>query len=143
MNTHNVSVQGHDYVIGKLNAMDQFHITRRLAPMMANMGITAAQLKKLSSGKPTQDQILALLGPAVGTLSAMENDNVEYIIHKCMSVVHRVDSGKAQPVQAAPGRFMYDDIDMPVMLMLTYEVCKFNLQGFMSGLSGLINSPSS
>lgn len=132
-------IDGHVYRVSRMNAMDQFHITRRLMPLLASMGISAAQLKSLGK-EEGGSELMALVGPAMGTLSAMDNDTAEFIINTCLTAVERSDAeGRFAKVMVG-GRFMFEDIDMMVMLQLTYEVCRFNLAGFSKGLNGLINS---
>lgn len=135
-------IEGNIYRIRRMNAMDQFHVTRRLAPMLASMGITATQLKGFGTGKVDPNELMQLVGPAMGSMAVMDNDTVQFIINTCLTAVEReVTEGRFSPVMVNE-RFMYEDIDMLVMLQLTFEVCRFNLAGFMKGLSGLLSSLS-
>jgi len=129
-------IDGNIYRIARLNAMDQFHVTRRLMPMLAAMGISAAQIKSFGQGQVKADELMALVGPAIGTMAAMDNDTATFIINTCLGACERQVGERFAPVMTN-GRFMYEDIDMVVMLQLTFEVCRFNFAGFSRGLSGL------
>jgi len=131
----------HQYHIGKLNAMKQFHITRRLAPALATVGMSVAQLKELKG----LDDMASLLGPVSGVLAAMEDKDADYIIFTCLAVVTRVQSdGRPAPITVAgENRLMFEDINMPQMLRLVFEVVRENMAGFMQELGDLSASPSS
>lgn len=132
----------HQYDIGKLNPMKQFHVTRRLLPALATVGMTVAQIKELKSLGDLAD----LLGPLSGVMAAMKDEDAEYIIFTCLGVVHRVDpsSGKPAPIVVnGQNRLMYEDIGMPQMLRLVFEVVAENMGGFMQELGALTASASS
>lgn len=132
----------HQYVIGQLNPIKQFHITRRLAPALATLGLSVAQLKELRG----IDELSALLGPLSGVMAAMKDDDAEYILFTCLGVVSRLASdGRAARITVAGDntRLMFEDIQMPQMLMLTFQVIKENMAGFMQELGVLAASTSS
>lgn len=127
MNT-TLEVNGHKYGIGKIPPITQFHITRRLAPMLAQMGIS---LQMLKAGADTD--FLSVLGPLTDMLAKMSDDDANYVIFTCLAVVTREDSGKWTRVSTGTN-MMYEDIDMATMLRLAIEVVKENLGSFMRGL---------
>lgn len=129
-----VEVGGINYHVGKLNPMTQFHITRRLAPLLATLGMSMVRLKELAKAADKED-FVELIGPLSGVVAAMSDEDSSYIINTCLSVVTREDKGGFAPIQVE-GRLMYEDIDMIAMLRLTFEVLRHNLAGFMPGLSG-------
>ncbi len=142
-----VTVGEHQYAIHKMDPMRQFHVSRRLAPMLAGMGITASQLKGLGSGQVDVGELMELLGPIVMTMSTMDDANMDFILWTCLGYVKRLEGERQQPIvtRGADGKsaIQYSDIDMVQMLLLTFEVCRHNLAGFMPGLSGLISSRAS
>ena len=125
-----IELQGHTYQIGRLAAMDQFHVARRLAPVIASMGLTVAALA--AAGKAVKDDtsIMSILGPVADVVARMSDEDTSMIIHKCLSVVKRLQSdNRYAPIQQGD-LLRFNDIEMPTMLRLTVEVVKENLGGF-------------
>lgn len=132
-------LSGKDYRVRRLDVMEQFHIVRRLGPLLANMGVTGAQLQGFATGKFTQDDVMALILPAIATTAAMTNDDANYIIYRCMEAVDRKEGDAYSPVYVG-GRWMYQDIELPSVLWLAFCVLRHNLQGFSQGLRAVISS---
>lgn len=116
-----IEVNGHSYRLAKLDAMSQFHVTRRLG------GVLAA----IRGGSDGGD-ILAILMQAIGELSDTDS---EYIIAKCLTGCMRRQDGDAgwAPV-FRHGQMMFADIAMPDMLRLTWATLQANLSDFFTGL---------
>lgn len=126
-----LEVNGHTYSVGRLNPMTQFHITRRLAPILAQMGISLQALGQGSKSDLTD--FLPLLGPVSDIMAKMTDEDADYIVYTCLAVVSRLSGEKWSRVTTG-NNMMYDDIDMPTMLRLVVEVVKENLGSFMRGL---------
>lgn len=131
----------HQYTIGKLNPIKQFHITRRLAPALATVGISVAQIKELKGF----DDLTPMLGPLSGVLAAMKDEDADYVLFTCLGAIQRLQSdGRPAPITVAgENRLMFEDISMPQMLMLVYQVVRENMAGFIQELGELAASPSS
>lgn len=128
-----VDINGHKYHLAKLNPMTQFHVTRRLAPALATLGLGMTQIKALGQAADQED-FMRLLGPLSGVVAAMTDEDSSYVIRTCLEVVTREDSGQ-RAVVMVDGRLMYEDIDMVVMLRLVFDMLRYNLAGFTQGLS--------
>lgn len=133
-----IDINGQTYVIEKLPALAQFHVTRRLAPILATMGIS---VQSLSAGsKMAIDDFLPVMGPVSEVIAHMSDDEVNYIIFTCLNVVSRQQGDKFARISAPNVQtLMFADIDMGIMLRLTVEVVKDSLGNFMQGLTD--NSP--
>lgn len=138
-----LAVAGHQYRVGKLSAMDQFHVTRRLGPCLVVAGISVDMLSK--GMKVQLDDMVAMAGPVMTFLAKMSDEDVNYCILTCLRVVQRLEGTAWAPCLSAgtPPQFMFADMDMPVMLRLVMEVLKTNLANFLTGLSDGLLSPSS
>lgn len=133
MNTTEITVNDQTYRIGKLSALGQFHVSRRLAPVLAAVGIS---LQSLTQGMQADlSDFTTTLGPVADVMSKMSDEETNYIIFTCLNVVSRKDDNRYAPVSQA-GTLMYQDIDMPVMLRLVIAVLQENLGNFLQGLSG-------
>lgn len=137
-----VEIKNQGYEIGSLPALTQFHVVRRLAPMIGAVGMDAATLKSAASLKDFSE----FIAPVVDQLARMTDEDANYVIFSCLAVVKRkaASDGSLARVVASDGRsLMFDDIDMTVMVRLVVEVLKVSLSGFFSELGAVSDSPGS
>lgn len=132
------------YSIRKMSAMQQFHVSRRIAPIIPLLMPVLTRF--LQQGKPAGDDlemIAAALQPLADGLAAMSDAESEYVIATCLEVVQRKQpTGWASIWSASAKRPMFDDIDLGVMLQLVVRVIMDNLGPFISGLlTNLSSSP--
>lgn len=117
---------GHNYKAGKLDAMRQFHVMRRLAPLLPELAGAGIR----PGGDP-----MTVLEPLARIVSTMTDADVEYVLHSCLAVVDRQQTGGAwAKVQASPGVLQFQDIDMTAMLAIAWQVLQHNMSGFFAGL---------
>jgi hypothetical protein len=135
-----------NYKIGRLDTFTQFHIARRLAPLLANLGQALKEAAPLlEKGKPAEgaekekeeeevdyDALSVAMGPIADTLAKMSDADVNYILHSCLAVCQReIAPGRYSPVQLRNGtRLMFEDIEMPVMVGLAINTIQDSLSSF-------------
>ena len=120
-----LELDGHTYRVGKLDARAQFHIVRRLAPVLGELA------PALQGGKGGLDA-LPLIATAVAKLSDADAD---YCIFGLLKVVNRKQpNGLGWGPVATENLLMYDDIGMTQMLKLAWEALTFNMSGFFAAL---------
>ena len=135
-----VEVFDHTYRIGRLDAMKQLHVQRRLAPILAGLGASAFKLFNAGKEQVDQSEALTAFAPVLEALAAMKDDEVEYVIYTCLAVVERKDGDRW--VKLLTGRqFQYQDLTMQAMMRLTTEVVEENLGGFFGQLLGGATPP--
>lgn len=140
-----IEVAGQTYQIGKLNAMTQFHLTRRLGPMLVVAGVSLDMLR--NGMKVDINDIVAMAGPVMGILSKMEDEDVDYIVFTCLSCVKRKQVGDTwAPMSTKDSKgaplLMFEDVEMPEMIRIVLEVLRINLGNFLTGLFGDPSSKS-
>jgi hypothetical protein len=117
-----IELNGHKYRIGKLPAKAQFHIARRLLPLLSSLSdLTGGEAKALEA-----------IGRAIGALSDAEADYVLFGLLRAVS--RRIEGGGWSAVVAGEASLAYDDINMMTMLKLAGEVFRENLGDFLGGL---------
>lgn len=137
-----IPIGGHDYSIGRLNALDQLHVSRKIAPIIPNImpiltEVAKGDLEKVieSIEDGSNDNLDGLeplakaLEPFMEAIAKIPEDDVNYIIHKCLSVVKRNGA-----VVCRGNSIMFDDLDMNHLLPLTVAVIRANLGNFIQGL---------
>lgn len=119
--------KGVAYKVGKLDAMRQFHVVRRLAPFLAALA---------GSIKPSQvgDDMAGLLEPLAGLLGSMSDADAEYVLMACLSAAERKQAAGGWAKVVAGEQLMFEDIDMAAMLHIAWQVLQHNLSGFFAGL---------
>lgn len=149
--SNEVTVMGNSYKLGRMDAMTQFHCTRRLAAVLASMGESFKELQDRGGAKAllheavtdgdVKPDVYRLMKPVLAAIGAMSDDDAEFVVNSCLKVVERGvggDRGWAKVMQADV--LMYQDIQMPAMLALTFHVLRTNLASFFfEFLSGLVS----
>ncbi|MNJ74998.1 hypothetical protein D3C77_720210 [compost metagenome] len=76
-----------------------------------------------------------VMGPFADGVAAMPDETAEFILGTCLAVVQRKQGERWMPVwSGSQGTCMFDDMDLGVMLQLTFRVIKESLGPFISGM---------
>ena len=137
-----IPIGGHDYSIGRLNALDQLHVSRKIAPIVPNImpiltEVAKGDLEKVIASIETDENaelaglepLAKALEPFMEAIAKIPEEDVNYVIYKCLSVVKRNGS-----VVCRGESIMFDDLDMNHLLPLTVAVIRTNLGNFIQGL---------
>ena len=148
---HEFKVGEHTYRAGKLNARQQFHVGRRISPLIGQMfaigpvisGIAAARRAMTEEGGETSDDEAmditrateAMLVPFTRALAALSDADCDYVLDRCLGVVQRLSGSNGAGAwgdvfNARANRIMFEDIDLMQMMQITAEVLMDNLGGF-------------
>lgn len=132
-------VQGISLRMDKLNAFEQWDITRRLLPVVGGAADTLMKLFEKKGGTESlQKDIRDLLGmdiskiiePLTKALGSMTDADSHFILQKCLGKVMRQQGDGWAPIMHPSGQMMFLDIDMPVMLEIVWKVLEANLLNF-------------
>lgn len=131
-----LEINGHNYKVGTLDAFKQFHVARRVMPILAQIGINAAKLQDMGKLSKSEQGFDAILGPVSDVVAKMPEEDVNYILHSCLAVCKREQpDGRWAPVFVR-GQLMFEDLGMQGMLRLTITTIRENLGSFFPGMSG-------
>lgn len=120
-----LELDGHTYRVGKLDARAQFHIVRRLAPVLGELA------PALQGGKGGLDA----LPPIATAVAKLSDADADYCIFGLLKVVSRKQpNGLGWGPVSTENLLMYDDIGMTQMLKLAWEALAFNMSGFFAAL---------
>lgn len=136
-------IGGVTYRAGRLNAIKQLHVVRRLAPLIGSL--KGADLRGAMTPALTDDEkakqtaaMLTLLEPLAEAVAGMSDEATEYVLAACLGVCQRQMPGGLgwSPVWGEQARRpMFDDISMPSMMQLVGKVLVQNVGDFTSALS--------
>ncbi|MDH0030316.1 MULTISPECIES: phage tail assembly chaperone [unclassified Acinetobacter] len=138
-----IEIGDYKYQIGKLSALDQLHVSRRIAPVIPTIApllvsIVDAGLTDLDEMEAIDIDVLKTLAPSfqpfAEALAEMTDEHTEYVLSKCMSVVRRkTDNGFAAVWRGKSPAF--DDMEMSEIIPLVIAVLRSSLGNFMAGLA--------
>lgn len=113
-----------EYRSGKMNAIVQFHVARRLAPVFAAFGEAART--------ESRDPMLAF-GPMAEAFAKMSDQDAEYVINACLGVCLRKQNNTWVQIRTSGG-IMFDDIGLQEMIQISWATLQDNLSGFFAAL---------
>jgi len=126
---HEFEVNGITYRCKKLTAFQQFHIARRLTPLL---------LALAGAGEKVNNFAAALAG--------MSDSDGEYVISVCLSAVERFNTEHknwAAVWNASANRAMFVDLnDLAALLPIVVKVIEDNLGNFWSALPTDLSTPA-
>lgn len=132
-------LNGKTYFSDKLPPMKQFHIVRRLAPVLVGVAptLSMANVKGLADANLTD--ILPKLADA---LSKVSDTDSEFILYGLMSAVKKKEAGGGgwTPIIVAD-RLQFQDITLPEMLQIAAKSFQNNLKDFLNALPSTLTSP--
>ena len=137
-----MEINGGEYKIGKLSAFQQFHVSRKIAPILPTLiPIFLRMAKTPGGGLEKLPDLADVLTPFAEGIAQMSNEDSEFVLSTCLGAVKRLHQKDYTPVWSDRGNVcLFDDMDLSVMIRLTIEVIKDSLQPFIRGLLTSQNS---
>ena len=143
-----LEIGGNAYRINSMSAMTQFHVMRKLGPVLPGivpvLAQAAAALPQVDGQEDggamtTVDGVAAIAmaaRPLLDGLAAMADADAEYVINHCLSAVMRRDpGGKSWNAVSRDGVTMFDDIDLMASMQLVWAVLRENYTSFFRAAS--------
>lgn len=121
----------------KLDALAQFHVSRKLAPIIPTLIPVFVKIAKDGAELSDIASYAEILAPFADGLAAMSNEDSEYVITTCMSVAKRKAAGSDNwaPVWSNSARAcMFDDMDLGDIIQIVLKVVQDSLGNFIRGL---------
>lgn len=151
-------IDGKEYRADKLNPFEQFHVSRRISPLIPNLIPVFLEVAKLAKPVVAEstaadsaeikeenisnamlgkiDVLAKLMQPFADGLAAMSDNDAEYVMSKCLNVVKMQRQGHWAPIWNDKSKLMmFEDIsDMGSMLPLVLRVIQDSLGPFIQGM---------
>lgn len=132
-------IQGRKFKVGKIDAFRQFHIVRRVGPLLADMmpAMAAIAKKKTDMDKLSETQKLEEMAkvfqPLMQGLSKLSDADADYVLFRLLGAVevHQPQFDSWARVATDTG-IMMQDLELPVLLQAAGRALMFNLSGFFS-----------
>lgn len=130
-----IEIQGNTYRVNKLSAFAQFHVSRKIAPILPTLVPVFVKLSQ--SGSLTDDLtgLAEVMQPFAEGIASMSDESSEFVISTCLSVVTRNHSNGYTPIWNRQNNVcLFEDIDLGVMMKLVARVVQESLAPFIAGL---------
>ena len=138
MSEKDFSAGGIDFKIGKINAFKQFHIARRLAPILADMLPGMKKMQAIKDDNLTEDQrldqIAEIAGPIMNGLSKLSDSDADFVLMGLLAAAELKQPTGNWARIVVDGRLMFDNLDLPTMLQVAGRVFMENIAGFFGAL---------
>ena len=126
----------------QLNAFEQLHVARKLAPLIAKLAPNTARAAFRPDGDDAAG-FFSLMEPVIQGLAEMDEKDVDYVTQHCVAVV-QMQQGQQWAAIWHDGakRLMFDDIDAMALLQISWQVIQENLGNFMRAPSSASPLPT-
>jgi hypothetical protein len=131
-------LDGREYRFEKPSAMVQLHLTRKISTLLPALAPLISEIAKaINENKSAEDwlEVAALAQPFTDALSAMKNEDAEYVFGECLSVIRIKHQGNWIAFWSGPakGSMIAELNDPSLLLRLTVRVLKESLANFTRG----------
>lgn len=141
MNDRQFTIGGKTFQLNKIDALKQFHIVRRVGPILADVipAIKGAEKfqdpKALESLSPDakMEMMAKIAMPVMNGLSKLNDADAELVLYGLLSSVEVKHAGAWARVSTST-MLMMQDLELPALLSIAGRAFIFNLSGFFTAL---------
>lgn len=123
--------------VSKINAMKQYHIVRRIAPILSEMIPMMKDIAKTSKQQMTEDEQLEqsakFITPIMDGLAKLSDKDSEFVLYNLLSAVE-INQGGVWSRIVVNDNLMFQNLELPVLLQAAGRAFMFNMQGFFAAL---------
>lgn len=126
---------GKSFKLNKIDALKQFHIVRRVGPILSELLPVMKEFKSVPDGEEAKlDMIAKLASPLMEGLSKLSDQDSEMVLYGLLSSVEMQQASGNWARVSTPQMLMIQDLELPMMLQIAGRAFIYNLSGFISGL---------
>jgi hypothetical protein len=133
MADNNFEIRGQQFKVGKINAMKQYHIVRRIAPILGEMLPAMKDIAKKKIDNLTEeeqlDQAAKIAGPVMTGLSKLNDKDSEFVLFSLLAAVE-INQGTNWARLVVNDQLMFQDLELPILLQAAGRSFMYNMTGF-------------
>lgn len=141
MTEKDFTIGAREFKLSKVDAFKQFHIVRRISPILADLLPGIKEFQKLSKKDNSQlsdddkfEQFVPLAAPLIAGFSKLSDDDSNYVLLGLLSSVEiKQEHGNWARV-ATKDMIMIQDMELPMLLQIAGRAFMYNLSSFFSAL---------
>lgn len=128
------------FKLNKINAFKQFHIVRRVAPVLSSLLPALTDLQKSSkndsqiSEADKLEEFAKILSPIFTGLSKLSDAEADFVLYGLLASVEMQQAGGNWARVSTESMLMIQDLELPVLLQIAGRAFAFNLSGFFAAL---------
>lgn len=126
---------GRQFKLNKIDAIRQWHIVRRIGPLIAELMPQLSTLAKMNQDLPEEQKfakIVEAITPFMAGLSSLSDDKADYVLFRLLGSVEVLQSefNKWTRVSTDAGILM-QDLELPILLQAAGRALFYNLGSFL------------
>jgi hypothetical protein len=133
-------IGGRKFKLSKIDPLKQFHVARRISPILADMLPAMKGLQKASGtfdqlpSDEKLDKIASVVGPFMKGLSQLSDKDAELVLFSLLQAVEVQQlPAKNWARVATDSMIMMQDLDLSVLMQAAGRAFMFNLSSFFQG----------
>jgi len=136
MNERDFKIGAREFKLMKIDPFKQFHIVRRLGPIMGDIFPLAQKLMKLQKENMTETEtfeaIAMLAQPIMSGLAKLSDEDATFVLLGLCSAVEmkQMPTGNWAKLVHDKAGLMFQDLELPELLQIAGRAFQFNLAGF-------------
>lgn len=139
MSERDFKVGSYEFKLSKIDAFKQFHIVRRLSPILGDLAPHMNAISKLSqkNGKSEAekfDELAGLLKPILDGIAKLSDADANLVLFGLLSGVEIKQSTGHWAYVVRDSVLMFNDLDLPTLLAAAGKSLAYNLSGFFAVL---------
>jgi hypothetical protein len=144
MSEREFSLAGRDFKLCKLDAFKQFHVVRKVGPILADLLPAMKDIGKVKNVEslPSDEQmenVAKVAAPVMTGLSKLSDRDAEFVLCVLLSCVEmkRPEGNWARVARVEDKDncfLMFQDMELPMLMNLAGRAFMYNLSGFFAGL---------
>lgn len=133
------SLANRQFSLTKLDAFKQFHIVRRMGPILIDL---LPQIQVFASTKKAEnlsereqfESIEKIARPFMLGLAKLSDEDADYVFHGLLASAE-VQQGQANWARIyVNGTLMFTDLELPILIQVAARAFMYNLAGFFAAL---------
>lgn len=129
---------GRKFQISKINALDQFHIARRMGPILADIVPIIQQLNKKKLDTLSEDEKLDSFGklasPFMVGLAKLSDEDAEIVLFGLLSCAEIQGASGAWMKITNKKLLLAQDLELPHLINIAGHSFMHNISGFFGGV---------
>lgn len=127
------------FKLSKISALKQFHIVRRIAPILADLLPAMKSVKSVSETEELTenqklDKFAEIAAPLMNGLSKLSDADADLVLYGLLNAVEIQQPTKNWAFVANGQMLMIQSLELPILLQCAGRAFMYNLSGFFAGL---------
>lgn len=139
MTDQDFEIGGRKFKLRKMNVFKQFHVVRRISPILADLLPAIGDLQKTSSANSGKsetekfEETIKVLTPVLTGFSKLSDQDSEFLLYALLASAE-VQLNGAWAKVSTDSMLMVQDMELPTLLQIAGHAFMYNLSGFFAVL---------